>query len=102
LKNLHIRHGDVLVVHYDSQLRYAQTRVICHHPGDPVTGLEFKGDEGLYVVTDSGFFEYSIQLSGQNQFRLFGASLAAPPMPEEIVLDPIGARMNCTSATEDG
>jgi len=95
-------HGDVLLVHYDNQLRYSQTRLICHHERDSVTGLEFKGDESLYVVTMNGFYEYSIQLTGQNQFRLFGATLAPPPMPEEVQLDFIGAGFNCTSATEDG
>ena len=94
--------GSVLLVHYDNQLRYSQTRLICQHEKDAVTGLEFKREESLYVVTMSGLFEYSIQLTGQNQFRLFGATLAPPPMPEQIDLDPLGADFKCTAATEDG
>jgi len=47
-------------------------------------------------------FEYSIQLSSQNQFRLFGGALSTPAMPEEIVLDTLGAEANCTSLTDDG
>jgi len=101
--------GQVLLVHYDRQLRYAQTRTICQH--DPptsgtddvgITGLEFKRDESLYVVTSQGLYEYPIQLTSQNQFRLFGGALTAPPMPEETVLDYIGAGLHCTSVTEDG
>ena len=94
--------GDVVLVHYDSQLRYAQTRVLCHHENDVVTGLAFKRDESLYVVTMRGLYEYPVQLTGQNQFRLFGAALAAPPLAPETVLDEQGASFNCTSQTEDG
>lgn len=94
--------GDVVLVHYDAQLRYAQTRVLCHHENDVVTGLAFKRDESLYVVTMRGLYEYPVALAGQSQFRLFGAALAAPPPAPETVLDEQGAGFNCTSQTEDG
>jgi len=109
--------GRVVLIHYTNQFHHAQTRPICYHhhleeipekPGemrdkpDSINGLEFKRDESLYVVTDRGFFEYSIQLTDQNQFRLFGNTLTTPAMPDEVVLDMLGAEPHCTTVTDEG